>query len=89
MSQTLNFVPTFYGTNYSYWKARMRFFLKSIDVWKIIEFGWIKLEDTTDELKPAHNFPTIKLSMLYVMRFHHLNSQEFQTMNPLKKRDKS
>ena len=30
MSQTLNSVPTFDGTNYGYWKARMRFFLKSI-----------------------------------------------------------
>jgi len=47
MSQTLNFVPTFDDTNYGYWKARMRFFLKSIDVWKIVESGWIKPEDTT------------------------------------------
>lgn len=31
----------------------MRFFLKSIDVWKIVESGWIKLEDTTDELSVA------------------------------------
>jgi RNA-binding protein YhbY len=28
----------------------MCFFLKSIDVWKIVESGWIKPEDTTDEL---------------------------------------
>jgi hypothetical protein len=27
----------------------MRFFLKSIDLWKIVESGWIKLDDTTDE----------------------------------------
>jgi hypothetical protein len=47
MSQTLNFVPTIDDTNYGYWKARMRFFLKSIDVWKIVESGWIKPEDTT------------------------------------------
>jgi len=32
MSQTLNTVPTFDGTNYGYWKARMRLFLKSITV---------------------------------------------------------
>jgi hypothetical protein len=36
MSQTLNFVPAF--------------FKKSIDVWNIVESGWIKPEDTTDEL---------------------------------------
>jgi len=44
MSQNLNSVPPFDGTNYGYWKARMRFFLKSIDVWKIVEIGWIKPE---------------------------------------------
>jgi hypothetical protein len=53
MSQTLNSVIAFDGTNYSYRKARMRFFLKLIDVWKIVEFGWIKPEDTTNELTVA------------------------------------
>jgi hypothetical protein len=42
MSQNLNFVPTFDGTNYGYWKAHMHFFLKSIDVWQIVESGWTK-----------------------------------------------
>jgi hypothetical protein len=31
MSQNHMTVPAFDGTNYGYWKARMRFFLKSID----------------------------------------------------------
>jgi hypothetical protein len=31
MSQNLNHVPVFDGMNYGYWKADMRFFLKSID----------------------------------------------------------
>jgi hypothetical protein len=31
MSQNLNSVPPFDGMNYGYWKARMHFFLKSID----------------------------------------------------------
>jgi hypothetical protein len=53
MSQTLNSVPAFDGTKYGYWKASIRFFLKSIDVWKSVEFGWIKPEDTTDELTVA------------------------------------
>jgi hypothetical protein len=55
MSQTLNSVPTFDGTNYGYWKARMRFFLKSIDCWNIVETGWTKLEDTTLETVPLKN----------------------------------
>jgi hypothetical protein len=55
MSQTLNIVPTFDGTNYGYWKARIRFFLKSIDCWSIVETGWTKLEDTTLEIVPLKN----------------------------------
>jgi hypothetical protein len=46
MSQNHNSVPPFDGTNCGYWKARMRFFLKSIDVWKIVETGWIKPKET-------------------------------------------
>jgi hypothetical protein len=33
----------------------MRFFLKSIDCWQIVETGWTKPEDTTLELVPARN----------------------------------
>jgi hypothetical protein len=55
MSQTLNSVPAIDGTNYGYWKAHMRFFLKSIDCWSIVEIGWTKLEETTLELVPQKN----------------------------------
>jgi len=48
MSQNLNSVPPFDGTNYGYWKACMRFFSKSIDVWKTVETGWIKPEETDE-----------------------------------------
>jgi len=55
MSQTLNFVPAFNVTNYGYWKARMHFFLKSIDCWSIVKTGWTKPEDATLELVPQKN----------------------------------
>jgi hypothetical protein len=55
MSQTLNSVPTFNGTNNGYWKVRMRFFLKSIDCWSIVETGWTKPEDTTLVTVPLKN----------------------------------
>ena len=34
----------FDGTNYTYWKVRMRVFLQSLDekVWQTIEIGWTK-----------------------------------------------
>jgi hypothetical protein len=52
MSQTLNTICAFDDTNYGYWKARMRFFLKSIDCWSIVETGWTKPGDATLELVP-------------------------------------
>jgi hypothetical protein len=48
MSQNFNSVPPFDGTTYGYWKACMRFFFKSINVWKIVETGWIKPEETDE-----------------------------------------
>jgi hypothetical protein len=55
MSQNLMTIPTFDGTNYSYWKACMRFFLKSIDCWKTIETGWTERVDTNIELVTEKN----------------------------------
>jgi hypothetical protein len=40
MSQSLNSIHIFDGTNYCYWKVRMCLFLKFIDVWQIVETWW-------------------------------------------------
>jgi hypothetical protein len=50
MSQNLITFLAFDGTNYSYRKACMRFFLKSIDCWKTLETGWNEPMDTNIEL---------------------------------------
>jgi hypothetical protein len=55
MSHSLQCIPAFDGMNYEYWKARMCFFLKSIDVWQIVETSWIKPEATTVELFVTQN----------------------------------
>jgi NADPH-dependent 7-cyano-7-deazaguanine reductase QueF-like protein len=55
MSQYLHCIPAFDSMNYGYWKACMYFFLKSIDVWQIVETGWFKPEVTTAELSVAQN----------------------------------
>jgi hypothetical protein len=91
MSQTLNIVPPFDGTNYGYWKAHMRFFLKSIDCWSIVETGCTKPADAALKLVPQKNarLSNDKALMLYVKHFHRLNLQKFQTVNLLKKRGKS
>jgi hypothetical protein len=55
MSQTLNFILAFNGTNYGYLKVRMRFFLKSMDCWSIVETGWTTTKDATRKLVPQEN----------------------------------
>ena len=47
-SQSLNAHPFFDGSNYAFWKVRMRAFLCSIDenVWDVVENGWTGLEAT-------------------------------------------
>ena len=47
-SQSLNAPPYFDGSNYAFWKVRMRAFLCSIDetVWDAVDVGWTRLEAT-------------------------------------------
>ena len=42
--QSLIIPSLFDGTNYAYWKVRMRVFLQSLDVkvWQAVEIGWTK-----------------------------------------------
>jgi hypothetical protein len=49
MFVSFNSISYFDGYNYGYWKSRMRFFLKAIDVWHIIESGWTTPDTTTAE----------------------------------------
>ena len=47
-SQSLNAPPYFDGSNYAFWKVRMRAFLCPIDetIWDAIDIGWTRLEAT-------------------------------------------
>jgi hypothetical protein len=67
MSQNLNTIPAFDGTNYGYWKARMRFFLKSIDSWKTVETGWIEPADTNIELVTGKNARLVNDNALHAL----------------------
>jgi hypothetical protein len=80
MSQTLNSIPAFDGTNYGYWKVRMRFFLKSINCWGIVETGWTKPEDATPELARQKNARLSNDQALHAL---------CQALSPLKKHGKS
>ena len=49
--QYLIIPPLFDGTNYAYWKVRMRAFLQSLDenVWQAVKTSWTKpMEVSTD-----------------------------------------
>ena len=45
-SQSLNVPPYFDGSNYAFWKVRIRAFFCSIDdiIWDAVEVGWTRLE---------------------------------------------
>ena len=47
-SQSLNAPPYFNGSNYAFWKVRIRAFLCSIDetVWDVVDVRWTRLEAT-------------------------------------------
>ena len=69
--QSLIILPLFDGTNYAYWKVRMRAFLQSLDenVWQVIEIGWTKptkvLADCDDAKIKAANFNSRALNALF------------------------
>ena len=47
--QSLIIPFSFDGTNYAYWKIRMRAFLQSLDenVWQVVEIGWTKTTEAS------------------------------------------
>ena len=69
--QSLIIPSLFDGTNYAYWKVRMRAFLQSLDekVWKVVEIGWTKPKEVSadwDEAKiKAANFNSRALNALF------------------------
>ena len=69
--QSLIIPPLFDGTNYAYWKVRMRAFLQSLDekVWQAVKIGWTKLKEAPanwDDAKiKAANFNSRVLNALF------------------------
>ena len=47
-SQSLNAPPYFDGSNYAFWKVRMRAFLCSLDesIWNAVDIGWTRPKAT-------------------------------------------
>ena len=53
--QSLIIPPLFDGTNYAYWKVRMRVFLQSINekVWQVVEIVWTKPKEASTDWEEA------------------------------------
>ena len=81
--QSLIIPPLFDGTNYAYWKVRMRAFLQSLDakVWRAVEIGWTKpieaLVDWDDAKIMAANFNSRALNAL----FSAVTNEEFKKIS--------
>ena len=69
--QSLLIPPLFYGTNYTYWKFRLKVFLQALgeQVWQAIEVGWNKTKeapmDWDDATIIAANFNSRALNALF------------------------
>ena len=81
--QSLIIPPLFDGTNYVYWKVRMKVFLQSLDekVWLAIEIGWTKPKEAPadwDEAKIKEtNFSSRALNAL----FSAVTNEEFKKIS--------
>ena len=81
--QSLIIPPLSDGTNYVYWKVRMRAFLQSLDekVWQAIKIGWTKPKEAPadwDEVKiKAANFNSRALNAL----FSAVTNEEFKKIS--------
>ena len=81
--QLLIIPPLFDGTNYAYWKVRMRVFLQSLNekVWQAVEIGWTKPTkapvDWDDAKIKAANFNSRALNAL----FSAVTNEEFKKIS--------
>ena len=84
--QSLIIPPLFDGTNYAYWKVRMKAFLQSLDekVWQAVEIGWTKPKKAPanwDDAKiKAANFNSRALNAL----FNAVTNEEFKKISSTK-----
>ena len=80
IARSLIALPYFDGSNYAFWKVRMRAFLCPIDeaIWDAVEIGWTKPEATKSTWDKAAK--SIKLQML-TTRFEELRMSEDESFD--------
>ena len=81
--QSLIISLLFDGTNYTYWKVRMKAFLQSLDekVWQAVEIGWTKPKESSADWNDAKikvaNFNSRALNVL----FSAITNEEFKKIS--------
>ena len=85
--QSLIIPPLFDGTNYAYWKVRMRGFLQSLNekVWQAVEIDWTKPTEASadwDDAKiKATNFNNRALILPLNALFSAVTNEEFKRIS--------
>ena len=75
--------PHFDGNNYSYWKVRIKVFLKSIDerVWNSVEYGWEKPTTPVSEWQTSQKEATAFNSKAMNAIFNVVSMEEFKRVS--------
>ena len=75
--------PYFDGSNYTYWKVRMKAFLKSIDerVWNSAKYGWEKPTTPVNEWQTSQKEATTFNSKLMNVIFNAVSIKEFKRIS--------
>ena len=84
-SQSLNAPPYFDGSNYAFWKVRMRAFLCSIDeaIWDAVEIDWTKLEAAKSTWDKAALAASNANSKVLNAIFYGVSTDEFHRISPI------
>ena len=75
--------PHFDGNNYTYWKVRMKAFLKSIDerVWNSVEYGWEKPTTSVSEWQTSQKEAAAFNSKVMNAIFNVVSMEEFKRIS--------
>ena len=78
--------PHFDRNNYTYWKVRMKAFLKSIDerVWNSVEYGWEKPTTPVNEWKTSQKDVVAFNSKAMKAIFNAVSMEEFKRISNVK-----
>ena len=80
---SLVILPHFDGNNYSYWKVRMKAFLKSIDerVWNSVEYRWEKPTTPVSECQTSQKEAAAFNSKVMNSIFNAVSMEKFKRIS--------